>query len=54
MALAALASRSLWNRRVTAALTTFAIGVSVALLLGVQKLRTEAREISSSAHAAAR
>lgn len=48
MALAALAGRSLWNRRVTATLTVFAIGVSVALLLGVQKLRTEARESFAS------
>lgn len=35
---------SLWNRRGTAALTVFAIAVSVALLLGVQKLRTSAKE----------
>jgi len=35
---------SLWNRRGTAALTAFAIAVSVALLLGVQKLRTAAKE----------
>lgn len=39
-----LALRSLWNRRVTALLTISAIAVSVALLLGVQKLRTAARE----------
>ncbi|MCZ8131979.1 MAG: ABC transporter permease [Steroidobacteraceae bacterium] len=39
-----LAFASLWNRRGTAALTVFAIAVSVALLLGVQKVRTEARE----------
>jgi putative ABC transport system permease protein len=39
-----LAARSLWNRRETAALTVFAIAVSVALLLGVQKLRAGARE----------
>lgn len=38
-----LAARSLWNRRLTAGLTVFAIAVSVALLAGVQKLRTEAR-----------
>ncbi len=43
-----LAARSLWNRRVTAALTVFAIGVSVALLLGVQKVRTEARQSFAS------
>jgi putative ABC transport system permease protein len=40
----ALAWKSLWNRRVTALLTICAIAVSVALLLGVQKLRTAARE----------
>ena len=39
-----LAVHSLWNRRGTAALTVFAIAVSVALLLGVQKLRTAAKE----------
>ena len=39
-----LAWKSLWNRRVTASLTVCAIAVSVALLLGVQKLRTAARE----------
>lgn len=39
-----LAWKSLWNRRATALLTIAAIAVSVALLLGVQKLRTAARE----------
>ncbi len=39
-----LAAKSLWSRRVTAGLTVFSIGVSVMLLLGVQKVRTEARE----------
>jgi putative ABC transport system permease protein len=39
-----LALKSLWNRRVTAMLTVAAIAVSVALLLGVQKMRTAARE----------
>lgn len=43
-----LAGASLWNRRGTALLTVFAIGVSVALLLGVQKVRTEARESFAS------
>lgn len=38
-----LALKSLWNRRATALLTIAAIAVSVALLLGVQKLRTAAR-----------
>lgn len=39
-----LALHSLWSRRVTALLTLFAIAVSVALLLGVEKLRAGARE----------
>ncbi|MSQ99844.1 MAG: ABC transporter permease [Gammaproteobacteria bacterium] len=39
-----LAFRSLRNRRTTALLTISAIAVSVALLLGVQKMRTAARE----------
>lgn len=39
-----LAWRSLWNRRTTALLTIFAIAVSVALLLGVQKMRTAAKD----------
>jgi putative ABC transport system permease protein len=43
-----LATASLWNRRGTALLTVFAIAVSVALLLGVQKVRTEARESFAS------
>lgn len=43
-ALPGLALRSLWNRRGTAALTVFAIAVSVALLLGVQMLRTSAKQ----------
>ncbi|MCC5795235.1 MAG: ABC transporter permease [Chromatiales bacterium] len=38
-----LALRSLWNRRVTALLTVFSIAISVALLLGVDRVRTEAR-----------
>lgn len=44
MAVLGLTARSLWNRRTTALLTVFAIAVSVALLLGVQKMRTAARE----------
>ncbi|MCC7200019.1 MAG: ABC transporter permease [Gammaproteobacteria bacterium] len=43
-----LAARSLWNRRLTAGLTVFAIAVSVTLLLGVQKLRAEARDSFAS------
>ena len=43
MPILALALRSLANRRGTAALVVVAIGVSVALLLGVERVRTEAR-----------
>lgn len=39
-----LALQSLFNRRVTAALTILAIAVSVMLLLGVEKVRTGARQ----------
>ena len=46
--LAGLAARSVWNRRGTAALTVFAIGVSVALLLGVQRIRVEAKSSFAS------
>lgn len=38
-----LAVRSLWNRRLTAAFTLVAVGFSVALLLGVERLRADAR-----------
>jgi putative ABC transport system permease protein len=44
MPVIALAFKSLWNRRTTAALTITAIAISVTLLLGVQQLRTAARE----------
>jgi putative ABC transport system permease protein len=44
MPLIALALRSLWNRRTTAALTVSAIAISVTLLLSVENLRTAARE----------
>jgi putative ABC transport system permease protein len=44
MALMALALRSLWNRRTTAALTINAIAISVTLLLSVENLRTAARD----------
>jgi putative ABC transport system permease protein len=42
-AIPGLAARSLWNRRGTALLTVFSIAVSVTLLLGVERVRTEAR-----------
>lgn len=39
-----LAARSLWHRRVTLALVTLTLSLSVALLLGVQYLRTEVKQ----------
>ncbi len=48
IAILQLALRSLYNRRGTALLTVFAIGLSVTLLLGVEKVRTEVR--ASFAH----
>ena len=41
--LLALAVRSAWNRRLTLGLTVIAIALSVALLLGVERLRDDAR-----------
>lgn len=38
-----LAARSVWNRRGTALLTILSIAVSVTLLLGVERIRTETR-----------
>jgi putative ABC transport system permease protein len=43
MAIIRLALRSMWNRRVTAGLTALAIALSVAMLLGVEKVRRDAR-----------
>lgn len=43
-----LATRSLYNRRGTALLTVASIAISVALLLGVEKIRTEARSSFAS------
>lgn len=40
----ALAARSAWNRRLTLGLTLSAVSLSVALLLGVERLRHDARE----------
>lgn len=42
-ALLRLSLKSLWNRRLTVGLTVLALAVSVTLLLGVEKLRSEAR-----------
>ena len=44
MAIGRLAAKSVWNRRVTAGLTVLAVALSVAMLLGVEKLRRDARE----------
>lgn len=44
MPILTLALKSLWNRRYTALLTLFAITVSVALLLAVERVRNDARE----------
>ncbi len=46
--LARLAAHSLWNRRLTAALTVLTIATSVALLLGVERLRHQARDSFST------
>lgn len=43
MAMLGLAAKSLWNRRLTSTLVVFAIALSVALLLGVERLRTQTR-----------
>lgn len=43
MAILSLAWKSLWNRRFTALLTVLSIALSVTLLVGVERLRTEAR-----------
>lgn len=48
MILLQLTVRSLWHRRFTALLTLFTIAVSVMLLLGVERVRTETR--NSFAH----
>ncbi|WP_281645960.1 ABC transporter permease [Parendozoicomonas sp. Alg238-R29] len=48
MTVMALALKSLKNRRVTALLTIFSIAVSVALLLGVEKIRVEAKNSFTS------
>ena len=42
--LASLASSSLWNRRGTALLTLVSLTLAVTLLIGVEKIRTEARD----------
>lgn len=43
LTLSRLAARSLWNRRTTALLTLLSIAVSVTLLLGVERVRTQAK-----------
>ena len=44
MAIVRLSLASLWNRRATAGLTVLAIALSVTLLLGVEKVRRDARQ----------
>jgi putative ABC transport system permease protein len=44
MPILTLTWKSLWNRRFTALLTLLAIALSVTLLLGVERIRTEARQ----------
>lgn len=44
MAIVRLALQSVWNRRVTATLTLLAVAFSVAMLLGVEKLRRDSRD----------
>lgn len=44
MAIAKLALKSLYNRRATAILTVLAIALSVTLLLGVERVRTQTKE----------
>ncbi len=48
MAIIKLALKSLYNRRTTVLLTVFAIAVSVSLLLGVERVRTQAKESFSN------
>ncbi|MGI9277584.1 MAG: ABC transporter permease [Endozoicomonas sp.] len=48
MSIAHLALKSLKNRKVTALLTIFSIAVSVALLLGVERVRVEAKSSFTS------
>ena len=43
MPIISLAWKSLFNRRVTAALTVVSFALSIALLVGVERLRNEAR-----------
>ena len=43
MAVARLALKSLWNRRATVLLTVLSIALSVSLLLGVERVRVDAR-----------
>jgi putative ABC transport system permease protein len=44
MLMTGLALRSVWNRRFSAGLTVLAIALSVSMLLGVEKLRSDARD----------
>ena len=46
--LTSLALKSLWSRRAPAVLTVITIGLSITLLLGVQRIRSEARQSFAS------
>mgnify|MGYP001198527359 CR=1 FL=1 len=46
--LLSLAAQSLWSRRLTSGLTILSIALSVALLLGIESVRTGARESFSN------
>ena len=44
MAILSLALKSLWNRRATVLLTLLSIALSVTLLLGVERVRNDAKQ----------
>ena len=47
MAVLALAVRSAWNRRLTLGMTLAAIALSVTLLIGIERVRNDARDTFS-------
>ncbi|MEL7476915.1 MAG: ABC transporter permease, partial [Cyanobacteria bacterium J06555_12] len=48
MSIVKLALKSVWNRKFTAGLTAFSIGLSVTMLLGVQRINSEAKNSFTS------
>lgn len=48
MSIVKLALKSVWNRKFTAGLTAFSIGLSVTMLLGVQRINSEAKSSFTS------